>query len=247
MKISVITVAFNAALTIADTVRSVQSQTFDNVEHIIIDGLSSDGTQSVVERMSDKSTVFVSEPDRGLYDAMNKGIDLASGDVIGILNADDFFADAASLAKVADHFMRYGDVEAVLGDVAFVNDQLRPVRRYNSARFTPERARWGWMPAHPGMYVTHKAYDRVGRYRTDMKIAADFDFVLRALTCARLPFAHLPEVLVHMRLGGASTENWRSRLIINREVVKACRDNGVYSNLAMVMSKYPMKAMEFFR
>lgn len=247
MKISVITVAFNAATTIADTIRSVQSQTYGNVEHMIIDGLSTDGTQSVVQRLSDASTVLVSEPDRGLYDAMNKGVGLATGDVIGILNADDFFANEGSLAMVADHFTRHRDVDAVLGDVAFVDDRLRPVRRYNSGRFTPERARWGWMPAHPGMYLTREAYDRVGRYRTDMKIAADFDFVLRAFTCARLPFAYLPEVLVHMRLGGASTESWRSRLTINREVVRACRDNGLYSNMAMVMSKYPMKALELLR
>jgi|TARA_R100000049_G_C1955972_1_gene110873 glycosyltransferase involved in cell wall biosynthesis len=247
MKISIITVSFNAADTISDTIRSVQAQSYNNIEHIIIDGNSTDGTQDTVKRMADLKTVFISEPDCGLYDAMNKGIDRATGEVVGILNADDYFASAGALACVATQFSHHGEVEAVLGDIAFIDGQQVITRRYDSGRFKPDRTRWGLMPAHPGMYMKRSAYNQIGPYRIDMKIAADFDFVVRAFTCARLPFVHLPEVLVHMRPGGASTESWKSRLTINREVVQACRDNGIYTNLAMVMSKYPLKMMELIR
>jgi glycosyltransferase involved in cell wall biosynthesis len=247
MKISIVTVSYNAAATIADTIASVQTQDHPDVEHIIIDGASRDGTQALVERLADARTTFVSEPDRGLYDAMNKGIARATGDVIGILNADDFFADAGCLSAVADAFTRRSDVDAVLGDIAFVDAHGRQMRRYDSGRFRPAKARWGWMPAHPGMYLTRAGYDRIGGYRTDFRIAADFDFVVRAFAVERLRYVHLPRVLVHMRPGGASTDGLRAKLTINREVVRACRDNGIYTNLPMVMSKYPLKLLELLR
>lgn len=247
MKISVVTVSFNAADTIADTIASIQTQDHADIEHIIVDGASSDGTQNIVMRMADERTVFVSERDRGLYDAMNKGIARATGDIIGILNADDFLADTESLTSVARTFAADNRLDAVLGDIAFVDANGRKTRRYRSARFHPNRTRWGWMPPHPGMYLTRGAYSRVGSYRTDLKIAADFDFIVRAFTIQKLRYALLPRELVHMRPGGVSTDGWRARLTINREVVNACRDNGVYTNLAMVMSKYPLKALEFLR
>jgi glycosyltransferase involved in cell wall biosynthesis len=244
MKISVVTVSYNAAATIAATIASVRAQAHLDIEHVIIDGASTDGTRAIVEGMADDRTLFVSEPDRGLYDAMNKGIARATGDVIGILNADDFFADDQALARIAEVFAAGRELDAVLGDIAFVDNDGRVLRRYDSGRFRPSLTRWGWMPAHPGMYLTRAAYNRVGVYRTDLKIAADFDFVVRAFTLAGLQYIHLPHTLVHMRPGGASTDGWRAKMTINREVVRACRDNGVYTNLAMVMSKYPLKLLE---
>lgn len=246
-RVSIITVAYNAAATIGDTIRSVQAQSHGNLEHVIIDGDSCDDTRAIVERMADSNTSFLSEPDQGLYDAMNKGIDRATGDYIGILNADDFYASDTAVAQVVASFADNPGVSAVLGDIAFIDDAGRELRRYDSGRFAPDRTRWGWMPAHPGMYLRRDAYEKIGRYRTDMKIAADFDFVVRAFTRARLPFIHLPEVLVHMRRGGASTGSWRARMTINREVVKACRENGVYTNLPMIMTKYPLKLLEGLR
>lgn len=247
MKISIVTVSYNAASTISDTITSVQSQDYTDIEHIIVDGASTDGTQVTVGNLLNEQTVFVSEPDRGLYDAMNKGIALATGDIIGILNADDFFADRECLSAVARAFAEFDSPDAVLGDIAFIDPDGRETRRYRSSRFRPNRARWGWMPAHPGMYVSRKAYAQVGAYRTDLKIAADFDFVVRAFTVQRLSYAYLPRVLVHMRPGGTSTDGWRARLTINREVVRACRENGIYTNLAMILSKYPLKLLELFR
>lgn len=247
MKISIVTVSYNAAATIADTIASVQAQDHPDIEHIIVDGASSDGTAELVARMADACTRWISEPDQGLYDAMNKGIALATGDVIGILNADDYFVDSSSVSAIADAFASNPGGDAILGDIAFVDEHQRTTRRYRSNRFRPALTRWGWMPAHPGMYLTRQAYDRVGSYRTDLKIAADFDFVVRAFNVIGLRYSYLPRVLVHMRLGGASTDGWRARITINREVVRACRENGVYTNLAMIMSKYPLKVLELLR
>lgn len=247
MKISVVTVSYNAAATIADTMVSVRSQDYAEREHWIIDGASPDGTTEIARRHADANTRIVSEPDAGLYDAMNKGIAKSTGDIVGILNADDYFPDATRLSAVAAAFAADPTLDAVLGDVAFVDPAGQITRRYRSGRFTPSRTRWGWMPAHPGMYLTRDAYRRVGPYRTDMTIAADFEFVVRAFTRMGLRYAHLPQTLVHMRPGGISTEGWRARMTINREAVRACRQNGVYSNLAMIMSKYPLKILEMRR
>lgn len=246
VKISIVTVSYNAAETIADTIISVQSQDHPEIEHIIVDGASDDGTQAIVGHMANSSTIFLSEADRGLYDAMNKGVSLATGDIIGILNADDTLADSICLSEIVRTFAAGDGLQAVLGDVAFVDENKHQIRQYRSGRFRPGRLRWGWMPAHPGMYLTREAYRLVGPYRTDMKIAADFDFAVRAFLLEGLRYAHLPRVLVNMRSGGVSTRGWRARLTINREVVRACRDNGLHTNLAMVMTKYPLKMLEFF-
>ena len=247
MKISVVTVAFNSAATIGDTIMSVQAQTHSDLEHIIVDGKSTDSTMDVVKHHSNDKTVAISEADNGLYDAMNKGINMATGDVIGILNSDDYYADSLALSRVEETFRHNVGIDAVLGDIAFVDKSGKETRRYDSGRFRPSLARWGWMPAHPGMYLTRSAYNRIGQYRTDLKIAADFDFVVRAFNRAKSSFVHLPEVLVHMRPGGASTDGWNAKLTINREVVRACRENGVYTNLPMIMCKYPMKLLEMIR
>jgi glycosyltransferase involved in cell wall biosynthesis len=248
MKISVVTVAYNAAKTISDTLNSVAAQSYQDVEHIVIDGASKDKTISIVQGLQRAGGRLVSERDKGLYDAMNKGIALATGDVVGLLNADDLYSDPDVLTRVAHAFANH-HVDAVLGDVGFFHDgtAYRIVRRYNSGRFRPELIRWGWMPAHPAMFLTREAYCRVGEYRTDFKIAADFEFVVRAFAKEKLRFIHLPDTMVKMRLGGLSTSGLRATLTINSECVRACRDNGIYTNLAMIMSKYPLKLVEYVR
>lgn len=248
MKISIVTVSFNAAATIAATLKSVASQAFGEVEHVVIDGGSTDGTQDLVRAALRPVDRFVSEPDEGLYDAMNKGVALATGDVIGILNADDVFAGEDVLGRVADVFRRRG-VDAVLGDVGFFREGSpdKIVRRYDSGYFRPDRVAWGIMPAHPGMYLTRAAYDRVGHYRTDFRIAADFEFVARAFVKNRISFVHLAEMIVKMRLGGVSTDGLGAKLTINREVLRACRENGIHSNALMIASKYPRKLLELIR
>ena len=247
MKISIITVCYNAADTIGDTIASVAAQTHPDVEHIIVDGASTDGSTAQIARLAGPDVVWSSERDRGLYDAMNKGIAKATGDVIGILNADDFYADADVLARVARCFDHDPGVEAVLGDIAFLRGSAqdrRIGRRYRSARFTPDRVAWGWMPAHPGMFVTRAVYDRVGTYRLDYRIGADFEFVARAFVSHRISYCQLPKILVLMRPGGLSTSGLKSKWVINKECLRACLENGIPSNMLMIMSKYPMKLLD---
>jgi glycosyltransferase involved in cell wall biosynthesis len=245
-KISVVTVCYNAAATISDTIRSVQAQDYPDVEHIIVDGNSTDGTQAVVAALLGPNGKFSSEPDKGLYDAMNKGIAMATGDVIGLLNADDAYSRTDALSLIAARFRARPELDAVLSDIGFHRDfaSSRVDRRYRSDRFRPDLVRWGWMPAHPGMFLTRDAYARVGQYRTDYRIAADFEFVVRAFAKLGLSYEHLPEILVKMRLGGASTAGARAKWIINQECVRACRENGIRTNLLMIMAKYPLKLLE---
>lgn len=247
MKISIVTVSYNAAGTIADTMASVQAQDYPDVEHLVIDGASRDGTLEIVRGMADDRAVVVSELDRGLYDAMNKGVARATGDIIGILNADDFYMHDAVLSNVAAAFTDGPPVDAILGDIAFLKgdpSQRRLGRRYRSDRFKPSRIAWGWMPAHPGMFITRDAYNLVGPYKTDYKIGGDYEFVARAFGRHKISYRNLREILVLMRPGGLSTSGLQSKWTINLESVRACRENGIYSNLPMIMTKYPAKLLE---
>lgn len=245
MKISIITVCFNAVNTIADTLESVATQTQPDIEHIVVDGASKDGTLEVVKRYKHVFKV-ISEPDHGIYDAMNKGLRLASGEVIGLLNADDVYADERVLERVAA-IMRRDGLDALFGDAEFVNADHsdRPVRRYRSGRFRPERIAWGWMPAHPTLFLRRQAYEHFGLFRTDYQIAGDFELVARMFHGGSLRYRHLPEVLVRMRTGGISTGGWRNTLLLNREVLRACRENEIPTSMMKILSKYPAKLFEF--
>lgn len=246
MKISIITVAFNAAHTIVDTLESVAAQTHPEIEHIVVDGTSTDGTLEIIERYGKHVSRFISEPDQGIYDAMNKGVRVATGDVIGFLNADDVYAQENVLAMVAE-VMNREHLDALFGDVEFFRPEnpAGTLRRYSSARFRPARIAWGWMPAHPALFVRREVFQRVGAFRADYRIAGDFEFVARAFGKNTLRYRHLPEVLVRMRTGGISTGGWRNTLLLNREVLRACRENGIQTNLLKILSKYPAKLLEY--
>lgn len=179
---------------------------------------------------------------------MNKGLRLATGDIVGFLNADDCYADAGVLERVARAVHDEG-LDAIFGDAAFfrAQDEQSIVRRYRSDRFHPRRLAWGWMPAHPALFMRRKIFQRVGHFRTDYRIAGDFEFVARAFKDGTLHYRHLPEILVMMRLGGVSTAGWRNTLTLNREVLRACRENGIQTNLLKILSKYPAKILEFRR
>lgn len=246
MRISIITVCYNSAKTIADTIASVASQQYGNCEHIVIDGASSDGTTEIVKNATSIAQ-YISEPDQGIYDAMNKGLDRASGDLICFLNADDTYASTDVLSKVA-HEMQQHDLDALIGDVAFFrrDNPTRVVRRYHSNRFRPGRLAWGWMPAHPALFLRKEVVRQVGYFKTDYRIAGDFDFIVRAFHGQPLKYRHIPEVLVRMQIGGISTGGWRSTVRLNQEVLRACRENGLNTHVLKILSKYPMKLMEFF-
>lgn len=246
MKATVITVCYNAESTIADTLDSIASQSFDEIEAVVIDGASTDNTIKIVERYAGRLAHVRSEPDRGVYDAMNKGLALATGDVIGFLNADDLYADREVLSRVVG-IMEKDRLDALLGDVEFFRPEepSRTVRRYRSARFSPDRIAWGWMPAHPALFLRRHVYERFGRFRTDYRIAGDFEFCARIFRDDTLIYRCLPETLVRMRLGGISTGGWRNTLLLNREVLRACRENGIDTNMLKICSKYPAKMLEF--
>lgn len=243
--VSIVTVCRNAATTIGATLESVNAQSYPCIQHIVIDGASTDGTQNIVSDRLREGGILLSEPDSGIYNAMNKGLALATGEVIAFLNADDAYADEHVVSRVCEILSR-GDINAVFGDVAFFRDSSfkQLVRRYDSGRFHPSRIRWGWMPAHPGMFVDRQVYTALGGFAEDYRIAGDFDFVVRAFKNDLIRYTHMPQVLVNMQMGGASTRDLSAKMRINKEVVDACRRNGLYSNLLMVMSKYPLKLME---
>ncbi len=245
VRFSIITVCFNSEATIADTLRTVAEQQYPNVEHIIIDGASSDGTLEVVKR-SGHPVQLISERDRGIYDAMNKGIARASGDVVGILNADDFYPHAHVLERVAREF-EAPRVEATIGDICFVSptDLKRKVRYYSAQRWSPARFVRGFMPPHPAFFTWKRNYERFGNYKLGYKIASDYELLVRFLAVHELPYQYIPEALVHMRAGGVSNESLKSRYVLNREIVRACGENGLQTNLFVLSLKYFEKMFEY--
>lgn len=249
MKISIITVSYNSAMTIRDTIDSVLSQSYKNIEYIVVDGASKDSTMAIVNEYGDKISKVVSEPDKGIYDAMNKGISFATGDVIGILNSDDFYESNDVVESVADSFSSSQDSQVVFGDVVFVNaDDLKTVTRFYAAgKFRPWKLRFGWMPPHPATFVRAGAYKEIGPYSEEYKISADYEMFIRLLLVHKYEFSRLDKVLVRMRAGGVSTSGIKSSLRLNKEIVQACRRNGIYTNILMVLSKIPFKMLEYVR
>lgn len=248
MKISIITVCYNSAKTIGRTLRSVREQTYGEIEHIVIDGGSRDNTLEVVAAEGPHVAKLISEKDNGIYDAMNKGVQLATGDVVAFLNADDLYKDADVLAQVAQ-VMQTEKLDALYGDIEFfqVGQQEVVARRYNSGRFTAGRLGWGWMPAHPALFVRRALFERYGMFRTDYRIAGDFEFIARVFKNPELRHRHLPKSLVCMQMGGISTSGWRATLQLNREMMRACRANAIKTNWLKMLVRYPLKALEFFR
>lgn len=232
MKISIVTACWNSGATLRDTMLSVLSQDYPDYEHIIVDGNSTDNTLDIVRELEPRykgKLRWISEPDKGIYDAMNKGIAMATGDVIGILNSDDFYSSEVILSAVAQNIK---GVDAVYGDIHFVNDNdlKKCVRYYSSRAFAPWKMQLGYMPAHPSFYCRKEAYEEFGCFDTSFKIAADFENLLRLIYIHGIKMTYLPIDFVTMRTGGASTNGWNSRRRIVAEHLKAYRKNGVRSN-----------------
>lgn len=248
MKISLITVTYNSAGSLRDTIESILRQTYKDVEYIIVDGLSQDGTVDIVreyEQVFGGRMRWISEKDKGLYDAMNKGINMATGDIIGILNSDDFFTSDTVLQSVAEAFT--DDIDAVYGDIHFVrpSDLSKCVRYYSSRNFRPWALRFGYMPAHPSFYARRELFKKYGGYSLDYKLAADYEMMVRLFRKANIRYKYLPIDMVTMRTGGVSTRSVRNRLQLTLEDAKACRENGMYSNFLMCSCKYITKFFEF--
>jgi len=247
LKISIITVVWNNKNSIKNAIDSVLNQTYKNIEYIIIDGVSTDGTIEIVRSYGDKVSKFLSEPDSGLYDAMNKGIFLATGDVVGILNSDDFYIDDQVIQRVVKEF-EVKDVDSVYADLEFVKpvNLDKTVRYYDSSKFNPSKFAYGWMPAHPTFFVKRDIYKKYGVFRADLKIAADFDILARFLFTHKISYSYMQEVLVKMRLGGVST-SFNNIWIINIEQLQVCRDNHINTNIFKILLKYPIKILGYFK
>ena len=247
MKITVITVCYNSEATLQKAIDSVASQTWPSIEHIVIDGASRDATLSILASNESKIACLISEPDSGVYDAMNKGLQRATGDIIAFLNSDDVYSDFHVLETVANAMQAQG-LDALYGDVEFFHASApaKVVRTYDSGRFRASRIAWGWMPAHPALFVRRSIYERFGYFREDYRIAGDYEFVARIFKNDQIKSSHLASVLVRMQTGGLSTAGLRATYLLNKEILRACRENGIYSNWLMVLSKYFFKLRELF-
>lgn len=244
MKISIITVVWNNVETIKNAIDSVLSQTYKDIEYIIIDGASNDGTVEIIKSYGDSISKFVSEPDKGLYDAMNKGISLATGDVVGILNSDDFYVDEDVIDTVVKVFEK-NKCDSMFADLVFVkaNNLDKVVRYYDSGKFHPSKFAYGWMPAHPTFFVKREFYTKYGLYKLDYKIAADYELLIRFLHKYKLSYYYLPKSIIKMRVGGVSTSGIQSNYILNKEIIRGCRENELKTNWFKVLSKYPAKLL----
>lgn len=244
MKVSIITVCFNSEKTIEDTIRSVQSQSYSNIEYIVIDGKSKDSTNDIVSKYAETVAIHVSEADNGLYDAMNKGVCLATGDIIGVLNSDDILANDDIIQTLVNSI---GTSDGVYGDIGFYSEHDSSIkkRHYSSKGFTRIKFSRGMMPAHPSFYARKECYERAGLYRTDFKIASDFDMVLRIFSLPDTSFVYLEQEVVKMRLGGVSTSGFMSNYTLNQEILESCKSNGIKSSWLSILSKYPEKVMGY--
>lgn len=248
MKISIITAAFNSGKTLRDTMVSVLNQSYTDWEHIIVDGGSRDNTVDIIRELEphyDGRLKWVSAPDRGIYDAMNKGIAMATGDVIGILNSDDFYTRPSVLTRVAMELMN-NDTDAIFGDIHFVDDTdlTTCVRYYSSRYFHWWMMPMGYQPAHPSFYCRKKVYDRFGAFDLSFRVAADFEHMLRLIYVNRIATRYIPMDFVTMRTGGASTSGISSHRKIIRDHLLAYRKHRLHCGYIMDFVRYPLKIAE---
>jgi glycosyltransferase len=246
LKVSIITVARNSSRTIEDTLRSVSVQTYPDIEHIIIDGASEDETLKIVDKNSQRVAKVISGPDRGIYDAMNKGLNLASGEYVGYLNADDVYASEGSIAQVVDA-LRTNPVDLIYGDIQLVRvDDLESVVRYwRSGRYAISSLRTGWMPPHPGTFIRRDLMQEVGGFDTRYRVAGDYDLIVRCLLSENVQVSYLPKLLTKQRMGGASNRSMKALMLKSSEDLKVIRRNQI-GGLMTLCCKSTRKIIQFF-
>lgn len=252
MKISVITVTFNSGKTVKDTIESVLKQKYDNYEYLVIDGGSKDNTVDIIKEYESKfegKMRWVSEKDKGMYDGINKGIRMATGDVVGIINSDDFYHRDDIFDVIAKSFEENPGVQAIYGDVRFVNpDNLeKTVRYYSSKHWRPWRFRFGFMPAHPTFFTYKENFEKYGYYQYDYHIAADYELLIRFLYSNHVPARYIPVDFMKMRTGGRSTNGLKSNILLNKEIVRACKENGIWTCMPLLYLKYFVKVFELVK
>ncbi len=249
MKISIITITYNSENTVEDTIKSVVSQDFPDKEYIIVDGLSKDKTLGIVNNYSKYIDKVVSEKDKGLYDALNKGIKLATGDVIGMLHSDDIYASNQIISKVAQQFAMDTSIEALYADLVFVdrNDTNKVLRTWKAGAYKEDAFKKGWMPPHPTFFVKKSVYDRFGGFNLDLKLSADYELMLRFIHKHHIKVAYLPETIVKMRMGGVSNTSFFVKLKANMEDKMAWRINELKPGLMTTFRKPMKKLKQYFK
>jgi len=247
MKVSIITATFNSATTIADTLKSIASQDHGDIEHLVVDGCSTDDTLAVVAAFPGLRRV-ISEPDAGIYDAMNKGIGLAGGEIIGILNSDDVYEDEQVIRDVVQAFEADETLDMLYGDLVYVktDDLNRIVRRWTSAPYTRRFFERGHVPPHPTLFVRRRVYEQAGRFDLQYRLAADYEFMLRAFKKHHFKILHLPRLMVRMRLGGATNVSFSNIAKGNREIIQAWKNNGFKVPLLLMPLRVLKRIRQFF-
>lgn len=246
LKVSIITVCYNSAATIEDTIKSVRAQRYKNIEYIVVDGNSTDLTNDIVEKYRSTVSVHISERDAGLYDAMNKGIKVSTGDVVGILNSDDVLFDDDSIHNIVKAFSDDTTLNAVYADVGFYDQTLATKKRhYSSSGFAFSKLKFGIMPAHPSLYIKRDLFANLGFYSLGYKIAADFDMIVRLFSLPDFHSKYLRQEIVKMRMGGISTSGFSANVLLNREILISLKNNGIYSSYLHLLIKYPKKILGF--
>jgi glycosyltransferase len=243
MKVSIITSVWNNKNTIEDAIKSVLSQNYSDIEYIVVDGASSDGTVEVIKKHEDKISIFVSEKDKGIYDGLNKGVELATGDIIGFLHSDDIYADENIISEVVEAFEK-NNTDSIYGDLVYVDkeDTNKVFRYWKSGDYSFKKLTNGWMPPHPTFFVKKEFYDRYGKFDLSFGIAADYDFMLRMLGKYKITTSYLPKVLYKMRVGGASNRTIKNIIQKSREDIKALKNNnigGIHTIVMKNLSKIP--------
>jgi glycosyltransferase len=243
LKITIITPTFFSADTLAPCLESVENQTYKNIEHILVDGGSKDNTVDIARTFLNVTNI-VSEPDEGIYDAMNKGVRIAKGDIVGILNSDDKYTSPEVIHSVISKF-RQEKIDAVYGDLNYINENNKIIRRWRSGEYSRDLFLQGWMPPHPTFFIRKEYYDRYGLYNTDFSISADYELMLRMLYRYKLNCVYIPEVLVSMRTGGHSNSSWRKRWTANKEDRKAWVINGLKPKTLTLWKKPLYKLIQY--
>ena len=244
MKISIITVCFNSEATIKKTIQSVSSQTYGNIEYIIVDGSSKDTTLEIIKKHEHNITKWISEPDKGLYDAMNKGIQLASGDLVGVLNSDDIFIDNNVLENIAKFHLE-NDIDASVGNVFYCNKAGKYVRKYSAKNWHPDKLKIGFMPAHPSIFFKRDLFEKYGNYHLDFISGADYELIIRFFLRNKITWEFSNITTTSMLIGGISSSGYKSYKLISREIKKALESNDIQFSYLKILLRVIWKLKGF--
>lgn len=248
MKVTIITAVYNGAEHIKSCIESVLSQDHPDIEYIVVDGASKDNTLEIVKSFGSKIAKVISEKDKGMYDAMNKGLAHATGDIVGILNSDDFYANSHIISEIVSTF-ESSKADSLYADIAFVSKENlnKTVRYYSSGSFKPWKFRFGYMPAHPSFFLKRSIYEKYGFFKSDYKLCADFDLLVRLYHTHKISSIYLPKMVVKMRMGGKSNQSIENIMLLNREILRGCLENGINTNIAFIYLKYFTKIFELLK